>query len=98
MRLALPLRELEQIERAFNVDVVRTGRCEFRPGGEQRGEMIDAIDLAYTRPALTTSSPASLVPANRVMWRRCAPPSWSTSTPMVRIRTPGHDEWLSRPD
>ena len=45
MRLALPLRELEEVQSAFDVDVMRGDRCEFGSRRQKRGEMEDAIDL-----------------------------------------------------
>ncbi len=45
MRLALLLRELEQVERAFDVDVMRRNRRELGARGEERGEVEHAVDL-----------------------------------------------------
>ena len=52
MRLALPLCELEQVQRAFDVDLVRGDGGEFGAGGEQRGEMEDAIDFELGEDAI----------------------------------------------
>src|SRR6187399_934892 len=45
VRLALLLRELEQVERAFDVDMMRRNRCELGSRGEERGEVEHAVDL-----------------------------------------------------
>src|SRR5207245_1256680 len=45
VRLALLLRELEQIQRSLDVDVMRGDRRELGPGREERGEVEDTIDL-----------------------------------------------------
>ena len=45
MRLALLLRELEQVQRALDVHVMRGHRRELGPRREQRREMKDAVDL-----------------------------------------------------
>ena len=45
VRLALLLRELEQVERPFDVDVMRGDRRELGARREQRGEVKHALDL-----------------------------------------------------
>ena len=52
MRLALPLRELEQVERALDVDVMRGHRRELGPRRQQRREMEHAIDLELGEHAI----------------------------------------------
>ena len=52
MRLAFALRELEQRQRALDVDLVRGDRRELGPGGQQRGEVEDEIDLELREHAL----------------------------------------------
>ena len=45
VRLALLLRELQQVQRALDVDLMRRHRRELGPRGEQRREVEDAVDL-----------------------------------------------------
>ena len=52
MRLALPLRELEQLQRALDVDLVRQRRRELAARREQRREVEDQIDLELGEQAL----------------------------------------------
>ena len=44
MRLGFVLRELEQVERAVDVDLVRGDRRELRARRQQRGEVEDQLD------------------------------------------------------
>ena len=52
VRLAFPLRELEQGQRAIDVHVMRGDRRELRSRREQRREMEDEIDLELREHAL----------------------------------------------
>ena len=52
MRLGLALRELEKVEGALDVDLVRAGGRELGPGGEQRGEVINRFYLELRQDAL----------------------------------------------
>ena len=52
MRLGLALRELEQVERAFDVDGMRRDRRELGAGRKQRREMKDELDLELGEDAL----------------------------------------------
>ena len=52
MRLGLALRELEQVERALDVDLVRGHRRELGARREQRREMKDQFDLELGEDAL----------------------------------------------
>ena len=45
VRFGFVLRELEQVERALDVDLVRRQRGELRAGGEQRREVEHQLDL-----------------------------------------------------
>jgi hypothetical protein len=45
VRLALVLRELEQLERALDVHLVRHHRRDLRAGGQQRGEVEHQVHL-----------------------------------------------------
>ena len=52
MRLALPLRELEEIQRPLDVDVMRGDRRELGACREQRREVKDAVHLELGEDAL----------------------------------------------
>ena len=52
MRLALLLRELEQVERALDVHVVRRDRRELGARRQQRRQVEDAIDLELRQDAI----------------------------------------------
>ena len=52
MRLGFVLRELEQVQRALDVDLVRRDRRELGARREQRREMEDQIDLELGHHAL----------------------------------------------
>jgi hypothetical protein len=52
VRLSLALRELQQVQRALDVDLVRGHRRELGPGREQRREMKDELDLELGEDAL----------------------------------------------
>ena len=52
VRFALLLRELEQVERAFDVDVVRRDRRELGARREQRREVKHAVDLELGQDAV----------------------------------------------
>ena len=52
MRLAFVLRELEQLQRAFDVDVMRGDRRELGARRQQRGEVEDEIDFELRQDAL----------------------------------------------
>ena len=54
MRLGFVLRELEQPERAFDVDLVRRDRRELRARREQRREVEDQIDLEFRHQRSST--------------------------------------------
>ena len=45
MRFRFMLRELQQVQRAFDVDLVRRNRRELRPRREQRRQVEDQVDL-----------------------------------------------------
>ena len=52
VRLRLVLRELQQVQRALDVDLVRRERRELRARGEQRREVEDQLDLELGEHAL----------------------------------------------
>ena len=52
MRLRFALRELEQVQRAFDVDLMRRDRRELRSRGQERREMKDELDLELGEHAL----------------------------------------------
>ncbi len=52
MRFRFALRELEQVQRALDVDLVRRHRRELGAGREQRREMEDELDLELREDAL----------------------------------------------
>ncbi len=52
MRLGLVLRELEQVQRAFDVHLMRGGRRELGTRREQRGQVVDGLDLELRQDAL----------------------------------------------
>ena len=52
VRLAFPLRELQQVERALHVDLVRRARRELRTRREQRRQMEDQVDFELSEDAL----------------------------------------------
>ncbi len=52
MRFGFVLRELEQVERALDVDLVRGHRRELGSCREQRREMEDELDLELRQDAL----------------------------------------------
>jgi hypothetical protein len=52
VRLSLPLRELEEVERPLDVDVMSRHRGEFGPRRQQRGEMKDELDLELRQDAI----------------------------------------------
>ena len=52
MRLGFVLRELEQVERALDIDHVRRQRRELGAGREQRGKMEHQLDLIIGEHAL----------------------------------------------
>ena len=52
MRFALPLGEFQHGHRAFDVDPVGRDRGEFAAGGEQGGEVEDAVDLVLGQDAV----------------------------------------------
>ena len=52
VRFALLLRELEQVERALDVDVMRGDRRELGARREQRGEMEHAVHLELREHAI----------------------------------------------
>ena len=52
MRLRFVLRELEQVQRALDIDLVRRHRRELGPRRQQRGKMKDQLDLKLREDAL----------------------------------------------
>ena len=52
VRFRLARRKLEQIQRALDVHVMRRHRRELRPGGQQRREMKNQVDLELRQDAL----------------------------------------------
>jgi hypothetical protein len=51
VRFTLVLRELEQVQRPLDVDMVRRDRRELGSGREQRRQVKDAVDLELAAPA-----------------------------------------------
>ena len=49
MRLALLLREFEQVQRPLDIDVMRGDRREFRPRGEKRRKVEHAVHALHRR-------------------------------------------------
>src|SRR5262249_41161038 len=52
VRLALALRELEQVQRPFDVDMMRGDRRELRARRQQGREVEDAVDLELREDAI----------------------------------------------
>ena len=76
MRFGLALRELEQVERAFDVDLMRRHRRELGARRQQRRQVIDRVDFELRQDAI--EKPRVGDRAGELALHQCAPATASS--------------------